>query len=61
MGAKGFDRASFVNEGKAGEIMAYAASALCAEHFWPKDAQSVEVMLSSGTDQSAAWALVWPW
>jgi hypothetical protein len=55
MKAKGFDRASFVNEGKAGEIMAYAASAVCAEHAWPKGAQSVEVMLSSGTDQSAAW------
>ena len=55
LSAKGFDRASFVNEGKAGEIMAYAASAVCAEHSWPKGAQSVEVMLSSGTDQSAAW------
>lgn len=53
--AAGFERASFVNEGKAGEIMAASAMAVCAEHAWPAGAQSVEVLLTSGTDNSAAW------
>jgi hypothetical protein len=53
--AGGYDRASFVNEGKAGEIMAYSAMAVCAEHAWPAGAQSVEVELDAGTDRSAAW------
>jgi hypothetical protein len=53
--SKGFDRASFVNEGKAGEVMAPSAGSVCAEHAWPAGAQSVEVLMSSGDDRSAAW------
>ena len=53
--ASGFDRASFINEGKAGEIMAWQTMAVCAEHTWPAGARSVEVSLTSGTDGSTAW------
>nr|MCU0781509.1 hypothetical protein [Akkermansiaceae bacterium] len=53
--APGFDRASFTNEGKVGEIMARQAAAVCAERAWPAGAQSVEVLMNSGDDQADAW------
>ena len=53
--APGLDRASFNNEGKVGEIMAWADSAVCAEHEWPAQAQSVEVWMDSGDDRSSTW------
>jgi hypothetical protein len=53
--APGFDRASFTNEGKVGEIMARSAAATCAEREWPAGAQSVEVLMDSGDDASDAW------
>jgi hypothetical protein len=51
----GFDRASFYNEGKVGEVMAAAAGSACVEHAWPATAKSVEVLMDSGDDNSAAW------
>lgn len=49
-------RASFANEGKAGEIMALPDTAVFAERAWPKDARSVEVELDAGDDtMSNAW------
>jgi hypothetical protein len=53
--ASGFDRASFCNEGKAGEVMAAEAGSVCAQHAWPSGAKSVEVLMDSGDDNSAAW------
>ena len=55
LAAPGFDRASFVNEGKVGEIMACAAAAVCAERAWPTGAESVEVLMDSGDDNSDVW------
>ena len=55
LAAPGFDRASFINEGKVGEVMARAAAATCAERAWPAGAQSVEVLMDSGDDHSDAW------
>lgn len=51
----GFDRASFFNEGKVGEVMAAGAGSACIERAWPAKAQSVEVLMDSGDDGSAAW------
>ena len=51
----GFDRASFFNEGKVGEVMAHSAACACIEHAWPAGAKSVEVLMDSGDDNSAAW------
>jgi len=51
----GMERASFRNEGKTGEIMAWSAMAVCAEHLWPTNAVSVEVSMDSGDDYSDAW------
>ena len=51
----GMERASFRNEGKTGEIIAWAAMALCAEHTWPAGAVAVEVWMDSGDDFSNAW------
>ncbi len=45
----------FANEGKAGEVMAAEAGSVCAQHAWPKGAKSVEVLMDSGDDNSAAW------
>ncbi|MEN9361706.1 MAG: hypothetical protein RL095_3241 [Verrucomicrobiota bacterium] len=55
LAAPGFDRASFVNEGKVGEVMARQAAAVCAEREWPQGAESVEVLMDSGDDRSDAW------
>lgn len=55
LAAPGFDRASFVNEGKVGEVMARQAAATCAERAWPAEAKSVEVLMDSGDDRSDAW------
>jgi len=55
LAAPGFDRASFTNEGKVGEVMARQAAATCAEHAWPAGAQSVQLTMDSGDDQSDAW------
>lgn len=43
-------RASFMNEGKAGEILAPADSAVYAERPWSDAARSVEVALDAGDD-----------
>jgi len=51
----GMERASFRNEGKTGEIMAWSAMAVCAEHPWPANAVRVEVFMDSGDDYSDAW------
>ena len=54
--SKTLARASFSNEGKAGEIMALPDTAVYAERAWPKDGQSVELTLDAGDDaQSNAW------
>lgn len=54
--SKSHPRASFANEGKAGEIMALPDTAVFAERAWPKDARSVEVELDAGDDtKSNAW------
>lgn len=50
-----FARASFFNEGKVGEVMAANAGSACIEHDWPAGAKSVEVLMDSGDDTSAAW------
>lgn len=50
-----FARASFYNEGKVGEVMAANAGTASIEHAWPADAKSVEVLIDSGEDASAAW------
>lgn len=55
LAAPGFDRASFTNEGKVGEVMARQAAATCAERDWPADAKSVEVLMDCGDDRSDAW------
>ena len=55
LAAPGFDRASFINEGKVGEVMARQAAATCAEHAWPQNARAVEVLMDSGDDHSDAW------
>jgi hypothetical protein len=51
----GLDRASFRNEGKTGEIMAYKDGAVCAEHPWPAGAVSVELLMDSGDDRADPW------
>ena len=51
----GLDRASFQNEGKTGEIMAYKDGAVCAEHPWPPGAVSVELLMDSGDDRADPW------
>jgi len=48
-------RNSFINEGKAGEIMAKAQHAVYAEMPNPKGAKVWIVELDAGTDQSASW------
>ncbi len=55
LAAPGFDRASFTNEGKVGEVMARQAAATCAARAWPAEAKSVEVLMDSGDDNSDAW------
>lgn len=54
--SKSHPRASFSNEGKAGEIMALPDTAVFAERTWPKDARSVELTLDTGDDTASnAW------
>lgn len=49
-------RASFVNEGKAGEIMALPDTCVFAERAWPAGAVSVEVTVDAGDDErSNSW------
>jgi hypothetical protein len=49
-------RASFSNEGKAGEILSPPDACVYAEHSWPTEATSVEVALDTGDDTvSNAW------
>ncbi len=56
--------ASFINEGKPGEIVALQNTAVYAERDLPAGARLVEVRIDPGTDRSASWgpgiALVWP-
>ncbi|WP_140939388.1 DUF1349 domain-containing protein [Sphingobacterium lumbrici] len=53
--SKAHDRNSFLNEGKIGEIMALANSAVFAERDWPKEAKVVIAKVNKGTDQSNDW------
>jgi len=53
--APSFARASFYNEGKVGEVMSANAGSACIEHAWPAGAQSVEVLMDSGEDDSNSW------
>lgn len=54
--SKSHPRASFSNEGKAGEILALPDSSVFAERPWPQDAVSVELELDTGDDTlSNAW------
>ena len=49
-------RASFVNEGKAGEIMALPDTCVYAERAWPAGAVSAEVTVDAGDDdRSNSW------
>ena len=49
-------RASFVNEGKAGEIMALPDTSVYAERAWPAGAVSAEVTVDAGDDdRSNTW------
>jgi hypothetical protein len=53
----GLDRASFINEGKTGEIMAFTAGAVSAERTWYPGATIAEVSVESGTDPANAWGV----
>lgn len=54
--SKTHPRASFSNEGKSGEIMAFPDTSVFAERDWPEDAASVELELDAGDDtHSNAW------
>ncbi|HET6249677.1 MAG TPA: hypothetical protein VFE47_18455 [Tepidisphaeraceae bacterium] len=46
-------RASFTNEGKAGEIMALPDTAVYAQRQWSKNAASVEVLVDAGDDETS--------
>lgn len=56
-------RNSFINEGKFGEIMADANSAVFAERDLPQNAQGASALIDPGTDEGATYgpglALVW--
>lgn len=62
--SKAYDRNSFINEGKPGEIMALANTAVFAEQDFKKEAKVVIAKINPGTDRSAGWgpglALVFP-
>ena len=51
--SKSHPRASFSNEGKAGEIMTLPDTAVFAERAWPRDARSVELELDTGDDAAS--------
>jgi hypothetical protein len=53
--SKADDRNSFVNEGKAGEIMALANSAVYADQSIVAGTQVILAKISPGTDQSVSW------
>ena len=50
-----FERSSFYNEGKVGEVMSASAGTASIERAWPADAKSVEILMDSGSDTSGAW------
>jgi len=51
------DRSSFINEGKAGEIMAMSNTAVYAEHSLPAGTRVIKCKLNNGTDISASHGL----
>lgn len=53
--SKAHARNSFVNEGKVGEIMALANTAVYAERDFPKGTRVILAKITPGTDQSSAW------
>ncbi len=53
--SKADERNSFINEGKPGEIMALANSAVFAERKIPKGTKVVIVKIDPGTDRSVSW------
>lgn len=53
--SKSHDRNSFVNEGKVGEIMALANTAVYAERPFDADAKVVLARVTPGTDRSGSW------
>ena len=53
--SQSFERSSFENEGKLGEIYTPANTAVYAERPLPKGTGSVEVTIDAGTDRSASW------
>lgn len=55
--SEGDERNSFINEGKAGEIMALANQSVYAEIESPKQAEVWMATLFAGTDQAASWGI----
>ncbi|WP_215224073.1 hypothetical protein [Echinicola shivajiensis] len=53
----GDERNSFINEGKAGEIMALANQSVSADLKSPNEARVWIVKVDPGTDQSASWGI----
>jgi hypothetical protein len=51
------DRSSFINEGKAGEIMAMSNTAVYAEHTLPQDTRIIKCKINNGTDISESHGL----
>ena len=52
-----FDRSSFINEGKAGEIMAMSNTAVYAEQVLPENTRVIKCKLNNGTDISDSHGL----
>ncbi|MCL3779914.1 hypothetical protein EMN47_05865 [Prolixibacteraceae bacterium JC049] len=53
--SKSDDRNSFINEGKSGEIMALANSAVYADRKWEKGTKVVMAKINPGTDKGVSW------
>lgn len=53
--SKAHARNSFVNEGKVGEIMALANTAVYAEQEFKKETKVVVAKINPGTDESSSW------
>ncbi|MCK5465471.1 MAG: hypothetical protein KAI95_20730, partial [Bacteroidales bacterium] len=51
------DRSSFINEGKAGEIMAMSNTAVYAEQLLPPNSRIIKCKLNNGTDISGSHGL----
>ncbi|SDE10524.1 alpha-amylase family protein [Niabella drilacis] len=55
--SKSHERNSFINEGKAGEIMALENAAVYAERTIPAETQVLVAKVNKGTDQANDWGL----